>query len=116
MENEQTLYFKRTIKVILSVWILSIISFLIVFLNILAPFLPAKLSPFVSNLLTNQNFSFFSSLFLLTSLSSLILSQIMRKEIKFRKIPRIKIIKSIILTSVIEIFLFIILLIIYFIL
>jgi hypothetical protein len=100
-----------------TVWIISFITFLIIFTNILLPFFSSNPSiiKIFSNLSTNKNFSLLSSLFLLTSIVSLMLSFIARKEIRlYRKSGR-RLAKFTYRSAYIEIILFLILLIIYFI-
>jgi alpha-N-acetylglucosamine transferase len=68
-----------------------------------------------SNVITNKNFSLFSSLFLLASVTSLILSFIARKEIRlYRKSGR-KIARFTYKAAFLEIIIFLILLVVYFI-
>jgi len=107
----------RLVNVAFVIGIISFLSFWIVFINILIPFLPntVTLINLFSNIITNKNFSLFSSLFLLTSVTSLILSFIARKEIRLNKKPGRKIARLIYRAAVLEIVIFLILLIIYFI-
>ena len=117
MEQAQTKEQNKLVIVAFIIGMISFLSFLIVFINMLLPFFPnaTALRNIFSNIITNKNFSLFSSLFLLTSVTSLILSFIARKEIRLHKKPGRKIARLIYRAAVLEIIIFLILLIVYFI-
>jgi len=116
MEQAQKNEYSKLARIAFIIWIISLISFFVVAVNVALPFFQNnyQLIKLFSNLLTIRNFSFFSSLFLLTSITSLILSFMARKEIRlYKKLGR-KIAKFTSRASILEIIIFLILLAIYF--
>jgi magnesium-transporting ATPase (P-type) len=112
MEKTQK-YPNKIMKATVIIWGISIISFLIVFMNILTPIFPNRLALFFSNFLTNKNFSLVSSIFILTSILSIFLSYIQKRDIGLRKRSNLKLIKSIQISVILEIILFIGLILVY---